>query len=230
VRGPIFGNVILADEINRTPPKTQSALLEAMQEHQVTVAGTRHRLEEPFFVLATQNPIEMEGTYPLPEAQLDRFMFNVLIDYLPEEDEVEVVLRTTSRRPEPIERLFNGDDVRRFHDVVQKVPIAREVVQYAVRLAAASRPGREGTPAFVNDWVAWGAGTRAAQHLVLGAKARALLQGRSLATADDIQALAPPTLRHRILLGYRAEAEGISVEQVIRQLLATIPTPQGGPA
>jgi MoxR-like ATPase len=172
----------------------------------------------------------MEGTYPLPEAQLDRFMFNVLIDYLPEEDEVEVVLRTTSRRPEPIERLFNGDDVRRFHDVVQKVPIAREVVQYAVRLAAASRPGREGTPAFVNDWVAWGAGTRAAQHLVLGAKARALLQGRSLATADDIQALAAPTLRHRILLGYRAEAEGISVEQVIRQLLAAIPTPKGAPA
>jgi len=230
VRGPIFGNVILADEINRTPPKTQSALLEAMQEHQVTVAGTRHRLEEPFFVLATQNPIEMEGTYPLPEAQLDRFMFNVLIDYLPEEDEVEVVLRTTSRRPEPIERLFNGDDVRRFHDVVQKVPIAREVVQYAVRLAAASRPGRDGTPSFVNDWVAWGAGTRAAQHLVLGAKARALLHGRSLATVDDIRALAPPTLRHRILLGYRAEAEGISVEQVIRQLLESIPAPQGGTA
>ncbi len=225
VKGPIFGNVILADEINRTPPKTQSALLEAMQEHQVTVAGTRYQLDEPFFVLATQNPIEMEGTYPLPEAQLDRFMFNVLIDYLPENDEVAVVTQTTSRRPEPIQPLFTGDDVRRFHDVVQRVPIAEEVVRYAVRLSAATRPGREGTPAFINDWVAWGAGTRAAQHLVLGAKARALLAGRTLAAADDIRALVHPALRHRVLLGYRAEAEGISVEQVVDRLLATVPPP-----
>ena len=153
VKGAIFGNVILADEINRTPPKTQSALLEAMQEHQVTVAGRRYELDEPFFVLATQNPIEMEGTYPLPEAQLDRFMFNVLIDYLPEDDEVAVVLRTTSRSSEKIEPLFTGADVRRFHQVVQQVPIAEEVVRYAVRLAAASRPGRAGTPGFINDWV-----------------------------------------------------------------------------
>src|SRR6186997_410868 len=202
VKGPIFGNVILADEINRTPPKTQAALLEAMQEHQVTVAGVRYPLEEPFFVLATQNPIEMEGTYPLPEAQLDRFMFNVLIDYLPENDEVEVVKQTTSRRPASIEPLFTGDDVRRFHDVVQRVPIAEDVIRYAVRLAAASRPGQTDSPGFINDWVSWGAGTRAAQYTVLGAKARALLSGRNHATVEDIRALIHPTLRHRVLVGY----------------------------
>jgi MoxR-like ATPase len=225
VKGPIFGNVILADEINRTPPKTQAALLEAMQEHQVTVAGVRYPLDEPFFVLATQNPIEMEGTYPLPEAQLDRFMFNVLIDYLPENDEVEVVKQTTSRKPAPIEPLFTGEDVRSFHDVVQKVPIAEDVIRYAVRLAAASRPGQSGSPAFVNDWVSWGAGTRAAQYMVLGAKARALIAGRNHATAEDIRALVHPTLRHRILVGYRAEAEGVSVENVISRLLETVPPP-----
>jgi MoxR-like ATPase len=219
VKGPIFGNVILADEINRTPPKTQAALLEAMQEHQVTVAGKRYPLEEPFFVLATQNPIEMEGTYPLPEAQLDRFMFNVLIHYLPEEDEVAVVKQTTSRRPAAIEPLLTGEDIRRFHEVVQKVPIAEEVIRYSVRLAAASRPGQPGAPAFVANWVSWGAGTRAAQYMVLGAKARALLEGRSHATADDVRALVHPVLRHRILVGYRAEAEGITVEQVIDKLL-----------
>ena len=225
VKGPIFGNVILADEINRTPPKTQAALLEAMQEHQVTVAGVRYLLEEPFFVLATQNPIEMEGTYPLPEAQLDRFMFNVLIDYLPENDEVAVVQQTTSRKPAPIEPIFSAADVRRFHAVVQKVPIAEDVVRYAVRLAAASRPGRPEAPAFVNDWVAWGAGTRAAQYVVLGAKVRALLAGRNHATVEDIRALAAPVLRHRILVGYRAEAEGVSVENVISRLLETVQPP-----
>ena len=225
VKGPIFGNVILADEINRTPPKTQAALLEAMQEHQVTVAGVRYPLEEPFFVLATQNPIEMEGTYPLPEAQLDRFMFNVLIDYLPEDDEVAVVQQTTSRHPEPIEPLFTGDDVRRFHEVVRKVPIAEDVVRYAVRLAAASRPGQSHSPGFINDWVSWGAGTRAAQYVVLGSKVRALLAGRNHATADDIRALLHPTLRHRVLIGYRAEAEGVTVEQVISRLLETIEPP-----
>ncbi|MCU0877543.1 MAG: MoxR family ATPase [Pirellulaceae bacterium] len=227
VKGPIFGNVILADEINRTPPKTQAALLEAMQEHQVTVAGTRYPLEEPFFVLATQNPIEMEGTYPLPEAQLDRFMFNVLIDYLPEDDEVAVVKQTTSRRPAAIEPIFTGDDVRRFHEVVQKVPIAEDLIRYAVRLSAASRPGQANTPDFVREWVSWGAGTRAAQYTVLGAKARALLNGRNHATVDDIRALVHPTLRHRILVGYRAEAEGITVEQVIDRLLAHVPAPGG---
>jgi MoxR-like ATPase len=219
VKGPIFGNVILADEINRTPPKTQAALLEAMQEHQVTVAGVRYPLEEPFFVLATQNPIEMEGTYPLPEAQLDRFMFNVLIDYLPEDDEVAVVKQTTSRRPVPIEPLLTGEDVRRFHEVVQRVPIAEDLIRYAVRLAAASRPGQPNTPDFVANWVSWGAGTRAGQYMVLGAKARALLAGRNHATTDDIRALVHPTLRHRILVGYRAEAEGITVERVIDRLL-----------
>jgi MoxR-like ATPase len=225
VKGPIFGNVILADEINRTPPKTQAALLEAMQEHQVTVAGVRYPLEEPFFVLATQNPIEMEGTYPLPEAQLDRFMFNVMIDYLPEDDEVAVVKQTTSRRPEPIEPLYTGEDVRRFHEVVQRVPIAEDVIRYAVRLAASSRPGQTHSPGFVNDWVSWGAGTRAAQYLVLGAKARALLSGRNHATTDDIRAVVFPTLRHRILVGYRAEAEGVGVEQVIERLLEHVPLP-----
>jgi MoxR-like ATPase len=227
VKGPIFGNVILADEINRTPPKTQAALLEAMQEHQVTVAGVRYPLEEPFFVLATQNPIEMEGTYPLPEAQLDRFMLNVLIDYLPEDDEVAVVKQTTSRRPAAIEPIFTGEDVRRFHSVVQRVPIAEEVVRYAVRLAAASRPGQPQSPPFIADWVSWGAGTRAGQYMVLGAKARALLSGRNHATLDDIRALAYPTLRHRILVGYRAEAEGITVEQVIHRLLEHVPLPRG---
>jgi MoxR-like ATPase len=227
VKGPIFGNVILADEINRTPPKTQAALLEAMQEHQVTVAGVKYPLEEPFFVLATQNPIEMEGTYPLPEAQLDRFMFNVLIDYLPEDDEVAVVQQTTSRRPEPIAPLFKGDDVRNFHEVVQKVPIAEDVVRYAVRLAASTRPGQPQSPGFINDWVAWGAGTRAAQYVVLGAKARALLAGRSHATADDIRALVHPAFRHRILVGYRAEAEGVSVENVIGRILETVEPVKG---
>ncbi|QDU29180.1 ATPase RavA [Anatilimnocola aggregata] len=226
VKGPIFGNVILADEINRTPPKTQAALLEAMQEHQVTVAGQRYVLEEPFFVLATQNPIEMEGTYPLPEAQLDRFMFNVLIDYLPEDDEVSVVKQTTSRKPEPIAPLFTGEDVRRFHEVVKRVPIADEVVRYAVRLSAASRPGQDNSPPFIKDWVSWGAGTRAAQYMVLGAKARALLSGRSLATVEDIRAVVYPVLRHRVLVSYRAEAEGVTVDQVITRLLDHVPLPK----
>src|SRR5438067_9619739 len=160
VRGPVFANMILADEINRTPPKTQAALLEAMQEHQVTAAGVRHTLEEPFFVLATQNPIEMEGTYPLPEAQLDRFMFNVVMDYLPEDDEVAVVTRTTSELPAPIEAIFTGEDVLRFHNIVRKVPIAEEIVRYAVKLAAASRPPQPGAPDFIDQWASWGAGTR----------------------------------------------------------------------
>ncbi len=223
IKGPIFANVLLADEINRTPPKTQAALLEAMQEHQVTAAGELYRLEEPFFVLATQNPIEMEGTYPLPEAQLDRFMLNVVIDYLPQEDEVAVVERTTAAKPQAIDALFTGEDVLRFHDVVRRVPIARDLVAYAVRLASASRPGQEGAPEFVSDWVSWGAGTRASQYLVLGAKARALFAGRAHVTIDDIQKLAPPVLRHRVLVNYRAEAEGVTVEQVIGRLVESVP-------
>jgi MoxR-like ATPase len=225
VKGPIFANVLLADEINRTPPKTQAALLEAMQEHQVTAAGVRYPLEEPFFVLATQNPIEMEGTYPLPEAQLDRFMFNVVIDYLPEDDEVAVVTQTTSKRPEPIEPLFTGEDVRKFHEVVRKVPVAEDIVRYAVRLASASRPGQKDSPEFVNQWVSWGAGLRAAQYLVLGGKSRALLSGRSHVTVEDIQALIYSTFRHRILVGYRAEAEGVTAETVIERLLETVSPP-----
>ena len=219
VEGPVFANLILADEINRTPPKTQAALLEAMQEHQVTTAGVRHALPEPFFVLATQNPIEMEGTYPLPEAQLDRFMFNVVIDYLPEEEEVAVVTQTTARNAEPILPLFTGADVLQFHEIIRKVPIAQDLVRHAVRLAAASRPHQTGSSDFINEWVSWGAGLRAGQFLVLGAKVRALLQGRAHVTVEDINALARPTLRHRILLNYRAEAEGITVENVIEKLL-----------
>ncbi len=225
VRGPVFANMILADEINRTPPKTQAALLEAMQEHQVTAAGVRHALDEPFFVLATQNPIEMEGTYPLPEAQLDRFMFNVVMDYLPEDEEVAVVTRTTAEVPAPIEPLFTGEDVLRFHGIVRKVPVADEIVRYAVKLAAASRPHQSATPDFMNEWASWGAGTRAGQFLILGAKARALFKGRAHVTVDDIRTLAYPTLRHRILLNYRAEAEGINVEHVIKRLLDTIQSP-----
>jgi MoxR-like ATPase len=221
VRGPIFANIILADEINRTPPKTQAALLEAMQEHQVTAAGLRHPLEEPFFVLATQNPIEMEGTYPLPEAQLDRFMFNVVMDYLPEAEEVAVVQQTTARRPPVIEPLFTGEDVLRFHELVRQMPIAQDVIRYAVRLAASSRPQQPGSPAYINDWVSWGAGTRAGQALVLGAKARALLQGRTHVSAEDIRVLAAPVLRHRVLVNYRAEAEGVNVETLIGRLLDT---------
>jgi len=222
VKGPIFGSMILADEINRTPPKTQAALLEAMQEHQVTASGRRYALPEPFFVLATQNPIEMEGTYPLPEAQLDRFMFNVVIDYLPEDDEVTVIQRTTSAGEEKIETLFTGEDVLAFHALVRKVPIAEDLVRFAVRLAAATRPRQAGTPSFVNDWVSWGAGTRAAQFLTLGAKARALLHGRAHVTREDLGALAGPVLRHRVLVNYRAEAEGISVGRVIERVLESV--------
>jgi MoxR-like ATPase len=223
VRGPIFGNLILADEINRTPPKTQAALLEAMQEHQVTAAGVRHALSEPFFVLATQNPVEMEGTYPLPEAQLDRFLFNVLIDYLPENDEVAVVQQTASRVPAAVQGIFSGEDVIKFQELVKRVPVAEDVIRYAVKLAASSRPKAAHAPDFVKNWINWGAGTRAAQALVIGAKARVLWRGGTHVTEDDIRALAAPVFRHRILLNYRAEADGVSVEQVIQKLVDTLP-------
>jgi MoxR-like ATPase len=229
VRGPIFANMILADEINRTPPKTQAALLEAMQERQVTAAGTRYVLPNPFFVLATQNPIEMEGTYPLPEAQLDRFMFNVVINYLPEDDEVAVVKQTTAAAPAKIEPLFSGEDVVAFHDIVRRVPIAEDVMRYAVRIASATRPREKGALDFIQNWVNWGAGTRASQYLVLGAKARALLAGRSHATFDDIRALTNPVLRHRILLNYRAEAEGVTIEKLITQLIEKVPASPNKP-
>lgn len=223
--GPVFTQVLLADEINRTPPKTQAALLEAMQEHQVTAAGKRLTLEEPFFVLATQNPIEMEGTYPLPEAQLDRFLFNVVVDYLPEDDEVTVVARTTSRHSAKLEPLFTAEDVLGFQQLVRDVPIAEDLVRYAVRVCAASRPTADNPLSGVKQWVAWGAGLRAAQCLVLGAKARALLYGRAYVSVADIQALATPVLRHRIVRNYRAEAEAVSVEMLVAQLLESVATP-----
>ncbi|MEC9080627.1 MAG: MoxR family ATPase [Verrucomicrobiota bacterium] len=225
VSGPVFTNVLLADEINRTPPKTQAALLEAMQEKQVSVGGTSRDLPKPFFVLATQNPIEMEGTYPLPEAQLDRFLLNVFIDYLPEEEEVRVVSETTQRddvQPSPV---FSAEEVLRIQDVVRKVPVADSVVRYAVRLAASSRPGQDGTPDFVNEWVNWGAGLRAGQALILGSKSRALLQGRAHVTPDDVKALAVPVLRHRILPNFKAEAEGVDADKIVDKLLETVPVP-----
>ena len=225
VPGPIFANVILADEINRTPPKTQSALLEAMQEQQVTAAGRRYTLDKPFFVLATQNPIEMEGTYPLPEAQLDRFMFNIVVDYLPEDDEVAVVMQTTGAAVDDLKPIFEGTELIDFRNAVRSVPIAEDVARYAVRLAGASRPHEENTPAFINDWVNWGAGLRAGQYLVLGGKAKALLNGQSHVSIEDIRSVAHPTMRHRILVNYRAEADGISVETVIDKLLETVQPP-----
>ena len=225
VKGPVFTNVLLADEINRTPPKTQAALLEAMQEKQVTVGGTSRELPKPFFVLATQNPIEMEGTYPLPEAQLDRFMLNVFIDYLPEEDEVRVVSETTRRDDVQLNPVFSAEEVVRIQGVVRKVPVADSVVRYAVRLAASSRPGQKDTPEFVNEWVNWGAGLRAGQALILGGKARALLQGRSHVTPDDVKALAVPVLRHRILPNFKAEAEGVDADKVVEKLLETVRVP-----
>ncbi len=222
VKGPVFANMLLADEINRTPPKTQSALLEAMQEHHVTAVGVSYPLSEPFYVFATQNPIEMEGTYPLPEAQLDRFMFNVWIDYLPEEDEVNVVRQTTTVEPEPIVPIFTGEDLVRFQEVTRKVPVAEDVVRYAVRLSKATRPGKDNNLDFVNEWVTWGAGLRASQYMVLGGKAKTLLDGRSHVTFDDIRALAHPVMRHRILLNYRAEAEGIVMNTFIDRLLNAV--------
>lgn len=222
-KGPIFANLILADEINRTPPKTQAALLEAMQEKQVSVAGETMELDKPFFVLATQNPIEMEGTYPLPEAQLDRFMFNIVIDYLTEDEEVAVVSQTTGSGAEEVHSIFSGEDLLKCHEVVRKVPIAEDVVRYAVRIASNSRPGQENTSDYINEWVNWGAGTRAGQSLVLGGKTKALLDGRTHVTFEDIRSMAGPVLRHRILTNYRAEAEGITLDQVIKKLIEMTP-------
>ena len=196
-----------------------------MQEHQVTAAGKRMKLEEPFFVLATQNPIEMEGTYPLPEAQLDRFMFNVFVDYLPEDEEVAVVTQTTSGKKAKLQPLFSGEDLISFRSIVQSVPIAEDVARYAVRLAATSRPNQAATPEFINEWVSWGAGLRAGQYLVLGAKVKALLDGKSHVSIEDIRHVAHPVMRHRILVNYRAEADGISTEQVIDRLLETVQPP-----
>ena len=227
-RGPIFANIVLADEINRTPPKTQAALLEAMQEHQVTVQGQTYTLEEPFFVFATQNPIELEGTYPLPEAQLDRFMFNIVIEHLPVEEELEVVRTTTSIQDHKFEHAVTGADIVAFQELVRKVPVAEPVMRYAVDLVRTSRPSPNGTPEFVNKWVSYGASVRAAQYLVLGAKARALVAGRYHITFDDIRALAHPVLRHRILTNFHAESERVTTDHLIDQLLEVVPVPSSG--
>ena len=228
VKGPIFAQIILADEINRTPPKTQAALLEAMQEYHVTAAGRTYPLERPFFVLATQNPIELEGTYPLPEAQLDRFMFNVVIQYLNEDDEVTVVTQTTGAdRPTP-QRVLGGDDVLQFQELARQVVIAEEVARYTVRLVSASRPGGASAPEFVNKWVKWGSGLRGSQALVRGAKARALMNGRYHVSIKDIQALAKPILRHRIMTNFYAESERINSDAIIERLLDTVPVPRSG--
>jgi MoxR-like ATPase len=228
VKGPIFAQIILADEINRTPPKTQAALLEAMQEFHVTAAGRTYPLEQPFFVLATQNPIELEGTYPLPESQLDRFMFNVVISYLSEDDEVAVVTRTTGgTRPKP-ERVLNGADILQFHELARQVVIAEEIARYAVRLVDASRPGRPAAPEFIEKWVKWGAGPRASQALVRGAKARALMHGRYHASIKDIQALAKPILRHRVMTNFYAESERVTPDVIVERLLETVPVPKSG--
>jgi MoxR-like ATPase len=226
IPGPVFTNILLADEINRTPPKTQAALLEAMEEKQVTVAGEPRALDKPFYVLATQNPIELEGTYPLPEAQLDRFMLNIRIDYLDEDDELTVATRTTSDAQSEPHSVFTGDDMLDFSRLVRLVPIAEPVARYAVRLVQASRPDHPEAPDFVRDWVSWGAGTRGTQNLVLAAKARALLKGRFHVACSDLRAVAPPVLRHRILTNFRAEADGIDVETIIGKLLDVIPEPK----
>ena len=228
VKGPVFAQIILADEINRTPPKTQAALLEAMQEHHVTAAGRTYPLEEPFFVLATQNPIELEGTYPLPEAQLDRFMFNVVIGYLNEDDEVTVVTQTTGTEQRKPARILSGPDILQFQELARQVVIAEEVARYAVRLVDASRPGRANTPEFVEKWVKWGAGLRASQALVRGGKARALMHGRYHVSIKDIQALAKPILRHRVMTNFYAESEHINPDVVVEKLIEAVALPKSG--
>src|SRR5918999_873414 len=224
--GPIFANVVLADEINRTPPKTQSALLEAMQEHRVTIQGRTYTLDEPFFVFATQNPIELEGTYPLPEAQLDRFMFEIIIDYLDEDQEVEVVQTTTSIEGEGPSRAVSAKDLVAFQQLVRKVPVSDPVARYAVSLARMSRPSSKDAPDFIKKWVAYGTSVRAAQYLILGGKARALMNGRYHVSFEDIRALAKPVFRHRILRNFHAESERITTDQLIDQLLEVVPMPK----
>jgi len=222
VHGPIFANIVLADEINRTPPKTQAALLESMEERQVTAAGQTFSLEPPFFVLATQNPIELEGTYPLPEAQLDRFLLNVVMDYLPEEDEIRMVTETTAVQKESPQQVFSPEEILEIQNWVRQVPVSEHVVSYAVRLAAATRPSLESSPDFVKDQVKWGAGSRASQALILAGKARALLNSRYTVAIEDVQALANPVLRHRLIPNFHAEAEGITADSLIRRLLDTV--------
>jgi len=226
VRGPVFANVILADEINRTPPKTQAALLEAMQEHQVTAGGKQHRLPQPFFVLATQNPIEQEGTYPLPEAQLDRFMFNIFVGYPSEEEEFQIVRLTTTSRQISLEHVLSGEEVIALQEIVRKVPVADHVIRYALQFARLTRRTEGKVPDFVNEYVAWGAGPRASQYLILAGKARALLKGRYHVSTEDIRQVALPVLRHRIVTNFNAEAEGIKSDTIVKKLIDYIPRQQ----
>jgi len=228
VPGPIFAQILLADEINRTPPKTQAALLEAMQEYHVTAAGRTYPLERPFFVLATQNPIELEGTYPLPEAQLDRFMFNIVMTYLSEDEEVRVVTTTTGVETATPTRIFSGPDILEIQQLVRQVVVAEEIARYAVLLVDASRPGRQSDHQFIRDWVKWGAGLRASQALILAGKARALILGRYHVSVADIQALARPVLRHRVIPNFYAESERVSADNLVERLLEAVPIPRSG--
>jgi MoxR-like ATPase len=223
IPGPIFASIILADEINRTPPKTQAALLEAMQEHQVSAAGTRHPLPEPFFVLATQNPIEQEGTYPLPEAQLDRFMFMVNVEYPDADEELAIIQRTTTVSQDDVQQVLSGAEIVKLQDLVRRVPVSDHVVRYALEFTRRTRVQTEEAPDFIKNWLAWGAGPRASQYLVLGGKARAVLAGRNFVSGEDIRAVAKPVLRHRIICNFSAEAEGVTPDVVIDKLIETIP-------
>ena len=222
VQGPIFANIVLADEINRTPPKTQAALLEAMQEKQVTVAGHRHMLPDPFFVLATQNPIEQEGTYPLPEAQQDRFMFNIKVEYPSEDEEQAIIESTTQGRKPKVDQVISAEDVLQMQELVTKLPAANFVTRYAAKLTRATRPIADNPPEFIRKYVSWGAGPRAGQNLILAAKARALLAGRDYVAIEDVRAVALPVLRHRVMTNYHAEAEGITVDEIVNRLIPTI--------
>jgi MoxR-like ATPase len=228
LRGPIFANLVLADEINRTPPKTQAALLEAMQERQITVGGERHRLPDPFFVLATQNPIEQEGTYPLPEAQLDRFMLNILVDYPAEDEELEIVRLTTSTLQPAVSKVLSGADILELQDIVRKVPVADHVARYAVRLTRMTRREKGEVPDFIRDYVSWGAGPRASQYLVLAGKARAVLYGRHYVSTEDVRAVAGPVLRHRIITNFNAEAEGLKPDDIVKRLVQVVPVDEHG--
>jgi MoxR-like ATPase len=227
VPGPIFANIVLADEINRTPPKTQAALLEAMQEHRVTVQGVTYPLKEPFFVFATQNPIELEGTYPLPEAQIDRFMFEIVLDYLNENQEVDVVRTTTGVMKQQFQHAVTGADIVAFQELVRRIPAAEPVARYAVHLARASRPGPN-SPDFIKEWVSYGTSVRAPQHLLLGGKARALMKGRFHVSFEDIRALAKPVMRHRIIRNFHAESERVTTDRIVEQLLDYVPLPKSG--
>ena len=228
IEGPLFSNVVLADEINRTPPKTQSALLEAMQERQVSVGRTQHQLSDPFFVLATQNPIEQEGTYPLPEAQQDRFMFKVFVQYPSFSEEFEIAQRTTGTTTADVEPILTAAEIIALQKSVREVPLSDHIARYVIAIVRQTRVGGDGVPDFVSDQLSWGAGPRAVQYLILGCKARALLQGRSHVTIDDVQALAAPVLRHRIVVGFAAESEGVTADSIIRQIIETTPTHEDG--